>query len=426
MSAQHTVNIEAIAYAAEGNDAVGTAPLHNSVENECVRIQVREDVEAKLDSPTLDKNSSSETIAVSPLNVKDEDSRAPVPLYKKFINSFNSYFQEILCVAVFVILMIFDPVQTGLTYLYFEIAFIVTMVGALAFKKYGHPNLARANFFANRLVGFAQPLVTICQAAFIDKKAFDSNIEIYVALIVDLAFTFWSSFVFIKYFRKSAPLMTTRLATTDDIEALLAIERSAFPDPNHQASRETILRRLKTSPRTTFVAVHRELGIVGSIYGKLCRYEEIVRCKYSWDKLNNGGDFTPPKDYDSYYVVGIQAMRGIKGVSISKFLELAAITGSMKLGCKGGFGGPRIPGYHKSTLPLDEYVYGGHDKVLCTLLRNATIPGLIKAQVVTPLVNYWDDPDSRNCAALMLVPFPWLFRKVSWLPDLLYWIGSLV
>jgi len=216
--------------------------------------------------------------------------------------------------------------------------------------------------------------------------------------------------------------MTARVATLDDIEDLLKIERSAFPNPDHQASRETITRRLTTSPGSHMVAVHPELGIVGSVYTKLCNAEVIMKNKYPWEVLNNGGDFTPPKDFDSAYVIGLQTMRGVRNVS--KTLELYALEQAIKLGCKQCFGGPRLPGYSKyfkeTGKSVDEYIATGQDKVLSTITRNATVPGVFKCKAVAHLVNYWDDPDSMNFAALIKVSWSPLLNKVPGLSSLVF------
>mmetsp|Transcript_37409 Transcript_37409/g.83250 ORF Transcript_37409/g.83250 Transcript_37409/m.83250 type:complete len:284 (+) Transcript_37409:144-995(+) len=226
-------------------------------------------------------------------------------------------------------------------------------------------------------------------------------------------------------FRRSpaAPTLTARVATPDDIEGLLAVEASAFPNPAHRASRETILRRLTTSPNTCLVALHPQLGIVGSMYNKLCVAEVIVAHKYSWEALNNGGDFTPPQHYDSAYTLGLQTMRGVRNVS--RVLELFALQHAItQLGCKQVFGGPRLPGYRKyfseTGGSVEQYIASGQDKVLSTIMRNGSVPGVFRCSVVAPLVDYWADPDSMNYAALLKISWSPLMAKIPGLSTLVF------
>ncbi|WP_236523136.1 hypothetical protein, partial [Pseudomonas syringae] len=89
------------------------------------------------------------------------------------------------------------------------------------------------------------------------------------------------------------------------------------------------------------------------------------------------------------------------------YLQAACIKNAMLKDYKGIFGGPRIPEYHlHNDVDLEQFVQSDSAKLLKHLLRNATIPFVCKPEVLCGLYDYFPDPESLNCAALVWMPTP--------------------
>ncbi|MDU8499265.1 hypothetical protein RYB01_08725 [Pseudomonas syringae] len=190
-----------------------------------------------------------------------------------------------------------------------------------------------------------------------------------------------------------------------DVESLYEIEKEAFSE-NQLASRSQIKKRIQTNPGTCFLAEHVELGVVGSLYVRPVSKEETVITKKDHKAIQNNDNFSSGKESDSLYIVGIQAKK-VKGVSVASYLQAACIKNAMLKDYKGIFGGPRIPEYslHKG-IGLEQFVKSDHAKLLKYLLTNATIPFVCKPEVLCGLYDYFPDPESLNCAALVWMPTP--------------------
>eukprot|EP00457_Paulinella_chromatophora_P006360 gb/GEZN01006378.1/.p1 GENE.gb/GEZN01006378.1/~~gb/GEZN01006378.1/.p1 ORF type:complete len:444 (-),score=21.61 gb/GEZN01006378.1/:77-1408(-) len=318
------------------------------------------------------------------------------------------YFEEFLILTTLVVSFIVD-VRLGITLIILEVIFDVA-IGAVLVLRYMKSCswLWGWLFLINRLVGLAFPIY-----GFIFLFAEPSSSGPWKVLIryALLALYTIDLIVDIGTFNRVAGWFVpiwTRLATLQDVDAMMKIEASAYDRDEHRDTREVMERRIITSPGTIFVVEHFRHGVVMSLYMKFVHASDIENESISWYKLNNDGDFTTTesdnKTIDALYIIGWQGLRGLSGMNASDCLIFHCTKDWTKhhSNVKAVFGGLRVPGYHKSNLTLEEYIASGEDKLLnYTTQKVCCLP---QPEVIKGIHDYWDDPESRSCAALVKFP----------------------
>merc|ERR1712167_172739 len=117
------------------------------------------------------------------------------------------------------------------------------------------------------------------------------------------------------------------------------------------------------------------------------------------------GDFTPAmnKMEDGFYVIGFQ---GMAGENYGTELGMLVIVNLLRQhDYDSMYGGLRLPGFSSSKYKLsqlEEYIEANEDPLLANMLKS----GASFTEVLKPMPNYWPDPQSRNCAALIKITNP--------------------
>lgn len=345
---------------------------------------------------------------------------------KRLLILAKEYKRELVLVLGLFLLFLMDP-QVGTSYLILELFWDFTAVmtavsytGAVSIVKYLSQNgfavsaaldnaspdkeMAWRWFLVNRFIAFAQPIVGIFMAIFILDIDFREGWYGYAYMSLDLLHTALTIPVLQ---RRLWPKPRVRLAYITDIERLVEIDKIAFPEVDQQAAPDELLRRVKTSPSTNLVLEDPTKGIVGVIYTRPVNLATLLeKGRLKWDEIANGGDFLPLGDADSLYVVGIASVGGLP-YKVANILEAAVGRLVVNLGFKAVLGALRIPGFHKSNLSLDDYVNSKQrglpvDPLLREFVKGATLPVLGSLVVIyRGIEDYFPDPESRNCAALI-------------------------
>lgn len=307
-----------------------------------------------------------------------------------------------LIIFIFVLALVsFESIDLGAVFLFLEAVFVVTISLAVYCRRNKQWKPSVKMYLANRAIGFLQPIITLFFALFVFDLNLSSYWLAYAALVADVIITVITIDMFVDYF---APVRVREMLI-QDVESLYEIEKEAF-SVDQRASPEQIKKRIQTNPGTCFLAEHVEYGVVGSLYVRPVSKREAVMTKKGHKEIQNNDDFSMHEKSDSLYIVGIQA-RKIKGVSVASYLQAACIKNAMLKGYKGILGGPRIPEYHlHEGIELEQFVKSDRAKLLRHLLRNATIPFVCKPEVLCGLYDYFPDPESLNCAALVWMPTP--------------------
>jgi hypothetical protein len=331
----------------------------------------------------------------------------------------KKYQKEFLFLLIVFLLGFIDR-KLAATYFGIEVFFIITLGAAIFFRVRKNFKISFRAYLLNRLIGFLQPMITLI-LMLIGGYAFFEYWYVYLALITDLILTIVSLTIFNDHFSE----IKVRVARESDISALHEIEVEVFT-LDQQASIEQIKKRLQTHYGTCLVAEHHEQGIIGSLYVRTINKAQVIAKKSSHKEIQNNDDFSFSPDHDALYIVGLQAKK-ISGIPVAKFLEASIARFAMKQDFVGVLGGPRLPEYHAfPEMDLEEFIRSKYAKLLNYIVKIGNIPGVCKVEIICGLKNYFPDPDSLNCAALVCWSTPLLWTA-SWfrksIADLLYAIA---
>jgi hypothetical protein len=320
-------------------------------------------------------------------------------MYAMLKRLFTNIWKELLFIVIFIMLYRLNP-TIGKTYLSMEVFFIATLTPAIFFRAKENYRLSFRFFLLNRMIGVMTPLIALCAMAYTHVSIIDYS-YVYALLCIEACVSAASISVFAPRFWA----LTVRAATLDDIKSLVEIEKECFTDIQ-QASKEQIIKRIETSPGTCLIAEHKKHGVVGSLYVRPVNKYEVVRHKKSHKAIQNNDNFSKKPHHNALYIIGIQA-KNIHGIPIALYLEAGLGKLSMEHKYTGIMGGPRIPEYHQhSHLSVEEFFESSHCKFLWYLMRNATIPGICRPEILCALEDYFPDPESLNYAALTWFPTP--------------------
>ena len=382
-----------------------------------------------------------------------------------------SLWAEILSLACLVASFFIDT-RVGIAYLVFEVLFDVTIVGAIVARWKTTKTITKKNnnlrwsiilYLFNRLFGVLQPTVGLVFAAHeLAQENRDITATRKKTLIISCTICAFDLAVTLATFSRIArwfmPVQWRRM-TIDDVPALRKIEEACFPDEDlgQQASANMIARRIvsedshpglsekqKCGMRASVLVEHAELGVIGSLYVRPVSRKWVASEPHhpSWEEVNKEGDFSVRSGQgqtggadDALYIIGIQSLPQT-GLRVANFLDSALLCNCLELGYGKWpvLGGPRIPQFHTVAMKeedlkddsqesqeglnksLQTYVHSGQDKLLSHLVRSGNNL-FYKTEVLCGLPNYWRDPDSRDCAALVEARMRgWVACMAGWLP----------
>ncbi|MEW6624454.1 MAG: GNAT family N-acetyltransferase [Bacillota bacterium] len=188
----------------------------------------------------------------------------------------------------------------------------------------------------------------------------------------------------------------------DDFEALVEIQREAFPPPFPEElwwKREQILAHVETFPQGALAAVYKG-RIVGSATALLINYDGK---HHTWAEVSDNGYIynSHVPDGDSLYGIDLCVSPNYRGMGVAKALYNARKDLVVKLGLKRFLAGCRIPGYHKcaAQMSCEDYVESVvKGEIMDQVLSFMVSQGLRPVQI---LEDYIDDEESLNKAVLV-------------------------
>lgn len=199
--------------------------------------------------------------------------------------------------------------------------------------------------------------------------------------------------------------ITVRPYTLNDYEALLDIQKEAFPPPFPSDlwwTREQIQSQVETFPEGGLIAEVNEQA-VGSATSLLVQYDGSP---HTWDEVSDSGFIRQSHrpDGDSLYGIDLCVRPSMRGQGIAQALYEARKQTVRELNLKRFVTACRIPGFHKhaQTLSVQAYVKAVEqqtlkDQVLSFMLKQGLTP-------ISILSDYVEDDESLNYA----VQLQWL------------------
>ncbi|MCK0469985.1 GNAT family N-acetyltransferase [Halalkalibacter sp. APA_J-10(15)] len=197
-------------------------------------------------------------------------------------------------------------------------------------------------------------------------------------------------------------IIKTRMYTLDDFEALLTIQKEAFPPPFPEElwwSKDQITAHMNTFAEGAIIA---ELDgvIVGSATSTLIHY---TGKPHTWEEVADQGYMTNSFDPngDSLYGIDLCVRPSYRSKGIATALYEARKALVRQNGYKRFLAGCRIPNYHQYADELDVQTY--IQAVQAGEVKDLVLTFMIK-QGLTPLKalpNYIDDEESRHYAVLV-------------------------
>ncbi|WP_236784651.1 GNAT family N-acetyltransferase [Alteribacter salitolerans] len=196
--------------------------------------------------------------------------------------------------------------------------------------------------------------------------------------------------------------ISVRNYTLADYEALLTIQKEAFPPPFPEElwwSKDQIRSHIETFPEGAMIA-----EIDGEPAGSATALMILFDGKpHTWDEVADEGYIARSHNRkgDSLYGIDVCVRPEFRGKGVAKALYEARKSLVEKLKLTRFMAGCRIPGYHKHADRLSPQDY-------MVEVRNGRIDDLVLSfmirQGMTPvqvMENYLDDEESKDCAVIV-------------------------
>ncbi|WP_026691648.1 GNAT family N-acetyltransferase [Alteribacter aurantiacus] len=196
--------------------------------------------------------------------------------------------------------------------------------------------------------------------------------------------------------------ITVRNYTLDDLDALLTIQKEAFPPPFPEElwwNKEQIQAHVDAFAEGAMLA---EIGgePVGSATALMIQFDGKP---HTWDEVADHGYITrshTPQG-DSLYGIDVCVRPDYRGRGVARALYVARKSLVQNRGLKRFMAGCRIPGYHAYADRLTPHEYMNEvqqgridDLVLSFMIRQ----GMTPLQVME---NYLEDEESKDCAVIV-------------------------
>ncbi|SEM90174.1 GNAT family N-acetyltransferase [Lihuaxuella thermophila] len=190
--------------------------------------------------------------------------------------------------------------------------------------------------------------------------------------------------------------------TLDDFEALLTVQREAFPPPFPEEllwNREQIAAHVEVFPEGAMVAEVDGI-IAGSATSLIVRFTGEP---HTWAEVADDGYIrrSHQPDGDSLYGIDLCVRPSFRGHGVAQALYEARKNLVRSLGLKRLIAGCRIPGFHRyaGSMTAEEYV----QKVVQGELKDLVLSFMVKQGLkpVQVMDDYLEDEESMNKAVLV-------------------------
>jgi ribosomal protein S18 acetylase RimI-like enzyme len=194
----------------------------------------------------------------------------------------------------------------------------------------------------------------------------------------------------------------------EDLPAVVELMRRVYRAPHSPEAvwpEETLLEHLDHYPQGQFSILDDKGQLVADATTMRVASAKALR-PHRWSELTGGGSLaTHDPQGDAFYGVDLAVDPAFRGRGLARHLYAARIAFALSEGCRRFVAGARIPGYHLASDLIAPEAYIRlverkviHDPTLSVQLHlGFSLSGL--------LPNYIYDPESRDCAALIVMEF---------------------
>ncbi len=206
--------------------------------------------------------------------------------------------------------------------------------------------------------------------------------------------------------------MEIRKARIEDIEEIVKLEQSAWPEGG-AATSEQIEERISIFPEGVIVCVDN-LKIVGTVMGELLEYKELMSGEKTWSSITGNGYISTHSNTGNVLFgvdLSVDPTSRNKGLGKNLLMEIGKL--AIRKNLIGGVLGARMPDYHKfhSQVSPEEYLNyrDGSGKLIDSELRFYERNGL---KLIKVLPNYFPDKESLDYGVLCLWKNPFYVKNL--------------
>jgi GNAT superfamily N-acetyltransferase len=199
---------------------------------------------------------------------------------------------------------------------------------------------------------------------------------------------------------------TLRPRRPEDLPGIVEVMRKVYVEPHGPEAvwpEEVLMEHFRHFPEGQFTVVDDRGRVVADATAMMVSSERAL-APHRWSGLTDNGTLASHEpDGDAFYGVDLAVDPAFRGLGLARHLYAARIALARSRGCRRFVAGARIPGYHLATDLLTPEGYLQlverkviHDPTLSVQLR---LGFSLRGQ----LPDYIADPESRNCAALIVM-----------------------
>jgi len=193
-----------------------------------------------------------------------------------------------------------------------------------------------------------------------------------------------------------------------DLPAVVELMERVYVEPHGPEAvwpEEVLLEHLAYFPEGQFSILDDRGRLVADATSMRVASEKALGC-HRWSEITAGGSLaTHDPQGDAFYGVDLAVDPAFRGMGLARHLYAARIALAMGLGCRRFVAGARIPGYcmFQDDITPDDYIR----QVERGLIYDPTLSIQLRLgfSLKQLLPNYISDPESRNCAALIVMEF---------------------
>ncbi|HVM45376.1 MAG TPA: GNAT family N-acetyltransferase [Candidatus Thermoplasmatota archaeon] len=201
---------------------------------------------------------------------------------------------------------------------------------------------------------------------------------------------------------------TLRAMRLADVDAILALEREAFPEiPDERLwTRAQVESHIRTFPEAQWV-VEKDGAVLGSCMNMLTTWERATT-QHRWRDITGGGTISTHRpDGDTLYGTEIMVSPRARRMGLGRRMFERRFAFVVERGLRGFVTGGRLPGYatHRERMPPQEYIEAVArdemtDPVLTPELRWGLVPiGIFAGYMMDPAschyatIVAWENPE---------------------------------
>ena len=191
-----------------------------------------------------------------------------------------------------------------------------------------------------------------------------------------------------------------------DIPAVVELMKRVYIEPHGPEAvwpEETLAEHLYHFPEGQFSLFTAQGRLVADSTTMMVASATALR-PHRWSELTGGGTLrTHDPEGDACYGVDLAVDPEFRGLGLARHLYAARFALALRKGCRSFIAGARIPGYHLATDLLSPEGYLKLVKRMVIFDPTLSMQLRMGFNLQGLLPDYIADPESRNCAALIVM-----------------------